>query len=93
MIIIIIVFLSHKYIITSAELTIIRKIKIIKTMYTSCCDARLLACNHEYAAKQQDSKVTHHMESSIMHFAYIIDHENMVPKTYTDAMRTAERKQ
>jgi hypothetical protein len=48
---------------------------------------------HEYAAKQQDSKVTHHMESTIMHFAYMIEHENMVPKTYLDAMRTAERKQ
>ncbi len=28
-----------------------------------------------------------------MHFAYIIEHKNMVPKTYLDAMRTAERKQ
>jgi hypothetical protein len=33
------------------------------------------------------------MESSIMHFAYMIEHKNMVPKTYLDAMRTAERKQ
>ncbi len=28
-----------------------------------------------------------------MHFAYMIEHESMVPKTYLDPMRTAERKQ
>jgi hypothetical protein len=40
-----------------------------------------------------DSKVTHHMESSIMRSANMIEHEDMVPATYLKAMRTAQHKE
>ena len=45
---------------------------------------------NESTVNPSDSKVAHHMESSIMHSTYMIEHKDMVPATYLQAIRTAQ---